>query len=201
MKDKIISKAKDLFLKLGFKSVTMDDIASEMSISKKTIYKFFSNKDVLIQATIEEFHNEIMASLTEIVSRNHNSIHENFAIKQKVNEMLQTSESSPLYQLKKHYPLIYENIIKNQIELFKNCFRANIKKGISEGLYRESIYIEDCVDFYYILIFAVNENNVSKRIVQEIEYKVLEYHIRAIATPKGIIELEKQLQNHFSSNH
>jgi AcrR family transcriptional regulator len=195
MKDKIISKAKDLFLKIGFKSVTMDDIASEMGISKKTIYKFFSNKDELIQTAIEEFHTEIMASLTEIVSLNYNAIHENFVIKHKVNEMFQTSESSPLYQLKKHYPLIYENITKNQIELFKNCFRTNITRGISEGLYRDTIYIEDYVDFYYILIFAVNENTISKRLVQEIEYKVLEYHLRAIATPKGLLELEKQLQN------
>ena len=49
MKDKIINKATEMFLKLGFKSVTMDDIACEMCISKKTIYKYFQNKEVLIE--------------------------------------------------------------------------------------------------------------------------------------------------------
>ena len=49
MKDKIVHKATEMFLKLGFKSVTMDDIASEMCISKKTIYKFFANKELLIE--------------------------------------------------------------------------------------------------------------------------------------------------------
>ena len=49
MKDKIIAKASEMFLKLGFKSITMDDIAGEMCISKKTIYKYFCNKEVLIQ--------------------------------------------------------------------------------------------------------------------------------------------------------
>ena len=49
MKEKIIKKATDMFLKLGFKSVTMDDIACEMCISKKTIYKYFSNKEKLIE--------------------------------------------------------------------------------------------------------------------------------------------------------
>ncbi len=53
MKDKIINKAKEMFLKLGFKSITMDDIACEMCISKKTIYKYFSNKDTLIEESIQ----------------------------------------------------------------------------------------------------------------------------------------------------
>ena len=53
MKDKIIKKATDMFLKLGFKSVTMDDIACEMCISKKTIYKYFSNKETLIEEGTE----------------------------------------------------------------------------------------------------------------------------------------------------
>ena len=56
MKDKIISKASDLFMKLGFKSVTMDDIAGEMCISKKTIYKYFCNKEILIEESTALVH-------------------------------------------------------------------------------------------------------------------------------------------------
>ena len=52
MKDKIISKAKEMFLKLGFKSITMDDIACEMCISKKTIYKYFSSKEELVSECV-----------------------------------------------------------------------------------------------------------------------------------------------------
>ena len=59
MKDKIISKAKEMFLKLGFKSITMDDIACEMCISKKTIYKYFANKDILIEESVLMVHEEV----------------------------------------------------------------------------------------------------------------------------------------------
>jgi len=48
MKKNIILKATELFMKLGFKSVTMDDIAKEMGISKKTIYSHFSNKETVV---------------------------------------------------------------------------------------------------------------------------------------------------------
>ncbi len=59
MKEKIISKASDMFLKLGFKSITMDDIAGEMCISKKTIYKYFCNKEILIEESTAAIHKEI----------------------------------------------------------------------------------------------------------------------------------------------
>ena len=53
--------------------------------------------------------------------------------------------------------------------------------------------MEDYANFYYILIFQINENTVFERDAAALELKALEYHIRAMATPKGIIELEKQL--------
>ena len=123
MKDKIISKAKEMFLKLGFKSITMDDIACEMCISKKTIYKYFSNKDVLIEESIQAVHKEIQTTLDKISEKNYNAIEENFEIKRMFREMFKSSESSPIYQLKKHYPEIYENVLSVQIGFFEECFR------------------------------------------------------------------------------
>ena len=78
MKDKIINKAKEMFLRLGFKNITMDDIACEMCISKKTIYKYFSNKDVLIEESVELVHKEVHETIDKIVSQNFNAIEENF---------------------------------------------------------------------------------------------------------------------------
>jgi len=77
MKDKIISKASDLFLKLGFKSVTMDDIAGEMCISKKTIYKYFCNKEILIEESTEMVHKTVHEVINTIVAKDHNAIEEN----------------------------------------------------------------------------------------------------------------------------
>ena len=92
MKDKIISKAKEMFLKLGFKSITMDDIACEMCISKKTIYKYFSNKDILIEESIQVVHKEINETIDKIVAQNFNAIEENFEIKRMIKEMFKSAE-------------------------------------------------------------------------------------------------------------
>lgn len=194
MKEKIITKAQEMFLKLGFKSITMDDIAGEMCISKKTIYKFFSNKDLLIEESIAVMHKEISESIERISAQNLNAIEENFEFKRMFREMFKSAESSPIYQLKKHYPEIYEKALESQVLISENSFRANIIKGIKQGLYRENIDIENYVKFYYLLIFDINENTLLEKEAKEVETLALEYHIRAMATLAGIVELERQLE-------
>lgn len=194
MKEKIIAKAKEMFLRLGFKSITMDDIACEMCISKKTIYKYFSNKDILIEESIKVAHVEINETIDKIVAQNLNAIEENFEIKRMFKEMFKSSETSPIYQLKKHYPEIYNKVLGLQIEVCIKCFKDNILKGMKEGLYRKNLDVDNYVKFYYTLIFNINENTALEIEAQELELKALEYHIRAMATLAGIVELEKQLK-------
>lgn len=194
MKEKIIAKAKEMFLRLGFKSITMDDIACEMCISKKTIYKYFSNKDVLIEESIKLAHTEINETINKIVAQDLNAIEENFEIKRMFKEMFKSSETSPIYQLKKHYPEIYSKVLDIQIEVCIKCFKDNILKGMKEGLYRKNLDVDNYVKFYYTLIFNINENTALEIEAQELESKALEYHIRAMATLAGIVELEKQLK-------
>ena len=195
MKDKIISKATELFLKLGFKSVTMDDIASEMCISKKTIYKFFCNKEILIEESTEKIHKEIHESINTIASKNYNAIQENFEIKKMFKELFKSGENSPAYQLKKHYPEIFNTVMSREINECNTLFRKNIEKGIQQGLYRENLDVDIYVSFYYTLIFSIHGMTSSEKESQRLELEALEYHTRAMATLSGIIELEKQLQN------
>ncbi len=196
MKEKIIKKATEMFLKLGFKSVTMDDIACEMCISKKTIYKYFSNKEKLIEEGTEVVHQKIHTLMDEVVAQNHNAIAENFEIRKMFKEMFQSFDHSPAYQLKKHYPEIYEKMMANEIQDCSQLFTHNIEKGIAEGLYRPEVDIAAAVQFYYTLIFSINENTLYEKDASELEAKALEYHTRAIATPAGLEELERQLTLH-----
>lgn len=195
MKEKIISKAKEMFLKLGFKSITMDDIAGEMCISKKTIYKYFANKELLIEESVQVIHNEINNIIDTITSQNFNAIEENFEIRRMFENMFKSTDTSPVYQLKKHYPEVYQKVLSDQVEMCESCFRKNIEKGIAQGLYRDNLNVDAYVKFYYMLIFSINENIRSEREAFALEMHALEYHTRAMATPNGIAELEKNLLN------
>ena len=196
MKEKIIAKATDLFLKLGFKSVTMDDIAGEMCISKKTIYKYFCNKELLIEESTNMVHKEVHQIIDSIVAKNYNAIEENFEIRKMFKEMFKAGDTSPVFQLKKHYPEIYDMVMSREINECNIVFKQNIEKGIQQGLYRKNTPIDTYVDLYYTLIFNINGNISSEKIANELELQALEYHTRAMATAEGIIELEKQLHNY-----
>ena len=109
--------------------------------------------------------------------------------------MFQASDDSPSFQLKKHYPEIYEKVMKRETTEFNSVFKANIAKGISQGLYRENINIDNYTKLYYNLIFSIKGSTSSEKEGQLLELEILGYHTRAMATAAGIIELEKHLLN------
>lgn len=190
MKDKIVAKASELFLKLGFKSITMDDIADEMCISKKTIYKYFCNKEMLIAESTQSMHQTVHNTINTIMKQNYNPIQESFEIRAMFQEMFKIADSSPLYQLKRHYPEIYQDLITREVSECNRFLRQNIEKGIHDGWYRKEIEIDSYVKFYYSLIFSIKDGTSKESDSQKLELLALEYHIRAMATEKGLSELE-----------
>ena len=203
MREKIIDKAGDMFLKFGFKSVTMDDISSEMGISKKTIYKYFDNKDHLVDETVTYVHMAIDKLIEDIISKKYNAIEENFVIKNVFKNMFKNAKSSPMFQLKKYYPETFAKLMEHEMCTFSDCITQNLDKGIAEKLYREDIDREMVMKFYFILVFGIHESPFFQdQPLAEIlhtEIKALEYHTRAIATLYGHSVLEQQLIKYQSN--
>ena len=194
MREKIIHKSTNLFLNLGFKSVTMDDIASEMGISKKTIYVHFPNKTKLVEVTTMNLFEMISHGIDCICELNKNPIEELYDIKRFVMEHLKDEKSSPQYQLKKYYPKIYSTLKKKQFEVMHGCVNENLKRGINQGLYRETLNIEFITRIYFNSILAIKDTDLfplkifSMNMLME---NYLEYHLRGICTEKGTKKLNQ----------
>jgi len=198
MKEKILKKAVDLFLKFGFKSVTMDDIAKELAISKKTIYSHFSTKLKLVKATTFYVFDQINAGISNICMVHQNPIEEIYLVKSLVMEQLKGEKTSPQYQLQKYYPKIFESLKQKQFESINECITNNLKKGIELEIYRKEIDIDLITRLYFNGVMGIK--NVDIFPVEEFTTpylmdSYLEYHIRAIATEKGITILNEILKN------
>lgn len=197
MKDQILNKATEMFLTLGFKSVTMDDIATEMGISKKTIYQHFANKDSLVKATTTSLFENISCGIDEIILANKNPIEELFTIKEFVMQNLKDENTSPIYQLQKYYPKIHKSLMIKQFDKMGSCVIENLEKGIQLELFRSDIHKELISRFYFAGMTSIkdaelfNPNDFSLKTVQT---RYLEYHLRGICTAKGIKQLEKIIQ-------
>lgn len=192
MRDKIIKTSTDLFLIFGFKSITMDDIAEKMAISKKTIYAHFNNKTELVEATTLYIFNKISGAIIKIESKSPNPIEETFEIKEVISRYLKGEKTSPEYQLKKYYPKIYVKLDILKKEIINTCFIDSVKRGINEGYFRSEINIDLISKFYYLCITAIKNDDLFKNDdVNMVMEQYLEYHIRAIATAKGLQTLNK----------
>lgn len=197
MKDKIIEKSKELFLTLGFKSVTMDEIASALGVSKKTIYAHFNNKTHLI----EEVSNNIFIAITEGISviqtQEDNPIREMYEVKRFVMEYLKDEKSSPQYQLQKYYPKIFQELKEKQFHFMQTCIQENLRKGIAQKLFRDTIDIDFIARIYFHGMMATKDRDLfslQQFSMNNLMNYYLEYHLRGISTEKGIQEIEKQLQ-------
>ena len=198
MREKILNTANELFLTYGFKSVTMDDIAEKMSISKKTIYAFYKTKSKLVEACVIDVFNVISAGIDQICAVGNNPIDELFEIKDFVLNHLKSEQSSPLFQLKKFYPKFFEELQKKQFEVMSECVQDNLNKGIKAGLFRDNMDIDFISRIYFSGITMIKDIEIFPKGIsnmQELQTQYLDYHIRAIATKKGITELEKILKN------
>jgi predicted DNA-binding protein YlxM (UPF0122 family) len=199
MREKILQKATDLFLNLGFKSVTMDDLANDMGISKKTIYSHFENKTTLVEETTMNLFWVISNGIDHIVSQQHNPIEELYEIKKFVMARLKDEKSSPQYQLQKYYPKIHRTLRSKQFEVMQECVVDNIKRGIDIGIYRENLNIQFVARIYFSGVSSIGDDDLfpSDMFTKvELEDYFLEYHLRGIVTPKG----RKKLNEIINSN-
>ncbi|UCE94022.1 MAG: TetR/AcrR family transcriptional regulator [Flavobacteriaceae bacterium] len=189
MKEKILEKASDMFLNLGFKSVTMDDIAQEMGISKKTIYAHFPTKLKLVQATTFFVLEKIHETICLVCSADHDPIQEIFTIKSMVNDQLKNEKSSPHYQLQKYYPKVFKQLKEKQFQSLNLCVEDNLKRGIKEDYYRNDIDIDLITRFYLSGIMNLSNREFfpsDTYSLPNLKDAFLEYHVRAIATEKGL---------------
>ena len=203
MKEKILHTATDLFLSLGFKSVTMDDIAEKMAISKKTIYTYFKNKTELVKASVYFVFENISNGINQICSLDNNPIEEIFLIKDFVLKNLKNEKTSPLFQLKKYYPKLFNELQVKQFDVMQDCVIQNVKKGIDQGLFRKGLNLDFIARIYFSGINSLKDNELFPKKntnMQELMEEYLNYHIRAIATEKGIKVLQNELKNNPKTN-
>lgn len=203
MEEKILETSADLFLNYGFKSITMDDIANKIGISKKTIYQHYKNKHELIEASTLHLFEQISSGINLICDLHNNPVEEIYQIKNFVMTHLKGEKSSPQYQLQKYYPKIYNNLKTKQFELMQGCVIENLNQGIEKGFYRTDINVQFISRLYFSNMVTLKDHDVypvEQFSMQSIMNQYLEYHLRGICTSQGLETLNHVLSKETLSN-
>ena len=193
MKESIVNHAIPLFLQFGFKSVTVDDLAPEMSISKKTIYTHFPTKEQLVETSVMKHFDLVIDKILSICQHSKDPIIELYQIKKEVSKYLSNEKNSPIYQLQKYYNTIYHKLKQKEFNALGSMFSASLNRGINIGLFRSGIDIDFVTRIFFNGIRGIQDVELFPIDQFKMEHLLInfsEYHLRAICTPEGIQKLD-----------
>lgn len=192
----IIPRALGYFLQYGFKTFTMDDLAHNLGISKKTLYEQFASKQILVDACLD-YALEMTCKRTELFFAGEGSVIENIFMRQKeIKNFFNMKSWRPLWELKRYFPKTYERMDVAFAKSDALFIDQLIEKGLKEGFFRENINIKFYKQFYtQVQRLRSFENAFYEKDFPfwETVYTMMEYFFRIIVNEKGMKELERVL--------
>lgn len=200
MKDRIQQKARELFLRYGFRSVKMDDISKELGISKKTVYQYFSDKDSLVDEVMNCEIEKIRTCLS-VENMAENAIDALLRSMQTFENQMDAMNPDILIELEKFYPVTYKKFKRFKTDFFLAAIKQNIVRGIEEGLYRPEIDADITSKLRLesaFFIFNQEHFPYGKYNLMRVAKETLMFFIHGLVSAKGKIQLEKYLQKQLS---
>lgn len=195
--ENLFVNAEHVFRKFGVKSVTMSDMARHLGISKKTLYNYVDDKNDLVEKSLNCEFGKKQGVIDDIVGEKLNAIDESFKISQYVTSILKSIHPSLHYDLEKYHSGVWYRHLKERNEKIYMVISNNLKKGMKEGLYRKDLNV-DVIAKIYIARMDLTFNGelfpAEQISFPEVYLEMFRYHIRGIASEKGIEYLKKKLK-------
>ena len=188
MKDRIQEKAMELFMRYGIRSVSMDDIATNLGISKKTIYQYFTDKDNLVDMIVDADIRDIQSDCTSCIHNAENAIHEIFLTMEMTSEFLRNMNPVLLYDLQKFHFSSFRKFTDHRNKFLLEIIMNNLQKGIQEGLYRTEINVEILSRFRLdsmMIPFNIELFPPARFNLMEVHQEILENFLYGLVTEKG----------------
>ncbi len=196
VKERIQSKAKELFMHFGFRSVTMDEIAGQLGISKKTIYQFFKDKDELVEAVMHEQMNFMKTECVRQFHESENAVEEIFRDMDSMAEIMDALNPQIVFDLEKFYPKTFEGFKKHKNNFLMDVIKKNLQRGIREELYRPDLDIDIIAKFRLESSFIAFNQDLfpyGRYRLLQVASEIYHHYLHGIATLKGKKLIEKYI--------
>lgn len=203
MIDKICNATEKMFMRYGIKSITMDDVARELSMSKKTLYQYVTDKDDLVKKTIELHLQSMDGICLNVFKSEENAIKQILKIADMMINMHKELNPGLLFDLKKFHPESFRVFTEHKETQMQKQIIDNLNLGIRQKLYRKDINVHLTAGFYIASIdhCMSSEMTLLNNFPFSEKYAYLvNYHLHAICTPEGIDYIKKNKTLDFKPN-
>lgn len=200
IRDRIINKAGDLFFMYGIKSVSMDELASSLGISKRTIYENFKDKEDILNSILIKIRDKRNDVFKEFIADGHNVV-EVFLKVIEIHTQLPISNEKFFKDIYKYYPRIAKMMQKN-MEKNNMLLQEFLQKGVNQGYIREDLnlkitaFLVEESTYTYIRVSYMEKAPFS---FNELFYTMMINFVRGISTEKGIKIIDSYLQEKKSN--
>lgn len=193
----LLISVTELFMRLGVKSQTMDDIARHLCISKKTLYLYVKDKNELVCNGTGVMIVVEQQTISEVVKKSKTAVDELIEITKCMSSKLGEIHPSVIFDLQKYHPDAWEVIEKHKKEFVHGVMLVNLKRGIKEGFYRKNLNPEVIAGIYVMMIDSImNPENpmVKKMTIEHLLLEAVGYHLNGISNEKGLAYFKKVLK-------
>ena len=183
-----LSKATQLFIENGAKSVTMDEIAKEFGISKKTLYQKYKNKEELLEEVLKYKLQEVIERLKYLDENIDNAVARMFCRDEEIDKVSHSNNNILIRQLLKYYPAIFHKHMLNFSTKFSEVLVHNIEKGRKQGLYREDFDPELYAKLFFQLVMSYDSSpyfDVELIERENFMQETMFFYLNAITNEKG----------------
>ncbi|MEQ8926281.1 MAG: TetR/AcrR family transcriptional regulator [Fulvivirga sp.] len=204
IEEKIIEGAGELFQKYGIRSVSMDDIARHLSISKKTIYQYYKDKDEIVSLALKKHMEFEKSEYDQIFDKGSNAIEELAKVSKCMRKDFKEMNPSLLFDMQKYHPNAWSIWLNFKNEYIKNQVMENLKKGIAEGYYREDINPDVLARMRVELVqMGFNEDIFPSDLykLSELQLLFFDHFVHGIVTEKGRELYENYIVNESSNQN
>lgn len=198
IKDRIKQKADELYRRYGVKSVTMDEIASQLGVSKKTIYHSFSDKNELVDAVVADMITYNRQCCKSSRTNSKDAVEEIFLGTETLYEIMSNMNPSFLFDIERGHPSVYKKFNAFKYEFLLKIIAENIERGKKEGLYREDINVSLISKIRIeTLLLPFNEELFPRNQYSfvKIQQEILEFFLFGMVNPVGyklILKYQKE---------
>lgn len=195
--ERIAGKAHELFMRYGIRSVSMDEVANHLGISKKTIYQFYADKDALVEDVINIEISEKEHECNRHHQNSENAIHEIFMAVDHLMELLTKMNPALIFDLEKYHPTAFKKYNEYKNSFLYTIIRENIEWGKKDGLYREEIKADILARFRLASIFLIFNPELfphGKHSLPVLVTEITDNFLYGLATAKGQKLIQKYKQ-------
>jgi TetR/AcrR family transcriptional regulator, cholesterol catabolism regulator len=203
-KERIQAKTHELFMKYGIRSVSMDDIAEQLGMSKKTLYQFFADKDELVDAVLADEVKMGQENCTGCERASRDAVDEIFLTMDHIVEQFRNMNPMVIYDLQKFHHNAFQKFLKYKNEFLLDVIRKNMERGIKEELFRPEINVDVLSKFRLetmMLAFNMDVFPPRKYSLAEVTREIIEHYLYGLSTLKGYKLILKYKQEKKSNSH